>query len=295
MDTASLIVSISGVKKKFGQNVVLNDLSLQLKPGKFYALLGKNGSGKSTLMRVLMRHEQVNAGGGTVLGISTEEDSGEFYQNVGFVSESVLYSIAPLNQVFAYFPKIYKNWDQKLFESLIKSLEIDLTKHHSQLSRGQKMRVVFAASAAIKPKLFLIDEITSVLDAYARSFVMNYLSNFKDSGGTVLMATNIVSEIHGHADELILLDRGKVKLQGSIQEIGRKFWRIKKGIDQAHPIFDLRTCIEIGFNPDRSVSFLVSADEAIKTNLPDSFIEKKEVSPEEAFIYLTHFEEKGAE
>jgi len=294
MDANSLIVSISGVKKKFGPNVVLNDLSLQLKSGKFYALLGKNGSGKSTLMRVLMRHEQINAGGRTVLGISTDEDSGEFYQDVGFVSESVLYSIAPLNQVFAYFPKIYKKWDQKLFESLIKSLEIDLSKHHSQLSRGQKMRVVFAAAAAIKPKLFLIDEITSVLDAYARTFVMNYLTDFTQSGGTVLMATNIVSEIHGHADELILLDRGRVKLQGSIQEIGRQFWRIRKEHDQTHPIFDLNSCIEIGFNSDRSVSYLVSAEEAMKGNLPASFIERKEVTAEEAFIYLTHFEEKVA-
>lgn len=193
--------------KSYGKQSVLNQLSFQLEEGKFYALLGKNGAGKSTLLKILLRVELPTSGTTHICGHSLEEDHGDQNQSIGYVSESLDYTF-PLSvqKLFTHFKHFYPNWDQSLFDLILQTLRLDPSKIFLQLSRGQKMQVAFAAALAMQPKIVFLTEITAVLDASARSYFMKLLGQFTKNGGTVLMATNLVTEVQHYADYLLLLD-----------------------------------------------------------------------------------------
>jgi ABC-2 type transport system ATP-binding protein len=284
----SLAVDLRGITKFYGAHGALKDVTMALEAGHFYILLGKNGAGKSTLMRLLMRYEVADRGLGRVLGESLECERDEFNQNVGFVSEALDYQLPMrMRTLFSYFEEIYPRWDRKLFESLLGELHIDLNRYFKELSRGQKMQVAFAAAAAVRPKLLILDEITSVLDANARGFFMDYLGAFVREGGTVVMATNIVSEVQNYADHVILLHEGTVSLNVAVAELPKLFVKVRHLPQDMHPLFDHAECVEVALNSDGSTSAVASVELARSFNLPPSFIDHRGITAEEIFIYFT--------
>lgn len=281
-------IELRNISKFYGKNQALKGVSLSLRPGGFYILLGKNGAGKSTLMRILMRYEPPDEGHGTVLGQPLESESDGFNLQIGYVSEAIDY-VLPLKmkKLFAYFAEIYPDWDQKLFEGVLAELRIDLNKHFRELSRGQKMQVAFAAAIAIRPKILLLDEITAVLDANARGFFMDYLGKFTREGGTVVMATNIVSEVQNHANHVVLLSDGKVSLDSSFTELPDRFVKIRRKPGDRTAIFDDGECIDVALNSDGSTSHIVTREVAARFRLAPDLIDHRGITAEEIFIYFT--------
>lgn len=285
---ATPIVQISHISKTYGEQPVLRDISFNLDAGKFYALLGKNGAGKSTLLRILMRTELPTSGTGRILGRSIDEDCGDLNQSIGYVSENIDYAFPmSVQQLFSRFNGLYKNWNQSSFENVLQNLKFDSSKSFKQLSRGQKMQVAFAAALAIQPKIVLLDEITAVLDANARSYFMRYLGQFVKGGGTVLMATNIVSEVQHYADHLIFIDDSHIKLDLPIKQISEKFCKLRKQTNTTHPVFDDENCIEVTLNSDNSTSFMIPQDKIGRYKILPELMDKRGITAEEIFIYYT--------
>jgi ABC-2 type transport system ATP-binding protein len=282
------VIQLQKISKSFGRNIVLKDVSLKLEQGKFYALLGKNGAGKSTLMRIIMRYEQADAGEGWIFNKSLDDDADELNLQIGYVSEALDYLLpVKIEKLFSHFGGIYPKWDQGVFDNVLRHLRIDQTKYFRELSRGQKMQVALAAAIAIRPKLIVLDEITAVLDASARSYFMNYLGKFTKEGGTVLMATNIVSEVQHYADHMILIDEGRVKLDLPLSEVSKMFCKLRKQFGREHDVFKDDTCVEVGINSDKSTSYLISADRVQKYRFADEIYDNRGVTAEELFIYYT--------
>jgi ABC-2 type transport system ATP-binding protein len=272
-DATTPAIQLSDIRKKYGGSEVLKGASLTLAKGHFYALVGPNGAGKSTLMRVLARHEAPNSGAGTILGLSILMDNGDLNARIGYVSETFSPALPiPIKGFFANYRRFYPRWNQELFDEAIAYLGVSPDSSFSRLSRGQKMQ---------------IDEITSVLDAKARSYFMNIFSNFVKEGGTVLMATNIVSEIHHHADHLVLLENGKVRLNEPIPTLARRFRKLRKPKDVENEIFHDSDCVYVGINSDNSTSFVVTLETFTRFELPETVLDSAEVTAEEAFIYFT--------
>ena len=284
----SLAIKLVNVTKSYGSNHALRGVSLELESGQFYILLGKNGAGKSTLMRLLMRYEMPDAGTGLVLGEPIDSERDDFNLEIGYVSEALDYHLPlRMNKLFSYFAEIYPRWEQKIFENMLRELRIDLTKQFRELSRGQKMQVAFAAAAAIQPRLLILDEITAVLDANARAFFMDYLGRFTRQGGTVVMATNIVSEVQNYANHMILMHDGRVSLDVPVRELSRLFVKVRRAPDEQHPVFSSAECVEVALNSDGSTSHIVSRQLADKFALPARLHDSRGITAEEIFIYFT--------
>lgn len=288
---SSSLIQLQKVSKSFGGNVVLKDINLSLAPGKFYALLGRNGAGKSTLMKIIMRYEQPDKGEAWIFDMPLSGDYGEINRQIGYVSESLEYTLPlKIKQIFTHYAQIYPTWDQELFTSFLSQLRIDTNKYFRELSRGQKMQVSFAAAVAIRPRLIVLDEITAVLDANARRIVMNYLGGFVEEGGTVLMATNIVSEVQHFADHLILIDNGNIKFDHAIADIAKTFKKVRKKLGNENEVFRDPTCVEVGLNSDSSTSHLLSAEAAMRYQLTEDIADHRGITAEEIFIYYTRRE-----
>lgn len=283
-----IAVELTNISKYYGSSRALQNVSLQFREGGFYILLGKNGAGKSTLMKVLMRYETPDSGSGTVLGFPLESESNDFNLEIGYVSEALDYHLPlRMNRLFSYFSEIYPKWDQSLFEGVLHELKIDLKKHFRELSRGQKMQVAFSAAIAIHPKLLLLDEITAVLDANARGFFMGYLGKFVRSGGTVVMATNIVSEVQNYADHMVLLHDGSVSLDVPVSDLSKLFLKIRCRPGERHRVCDEKACVEVSLNSDGSASYIVGRDVAVSYEIPQQLLDHRGITAEEIFVYFT--------
>lgn len=281
-------IELRGIQKSFYGQKVLEGIDLKLDPGKFYLLAGPNGVGKSTLMRILMRQERYDRGDGNILGFALDGDHPAQNAQVALVSESTDYALPlSLGEIFARFPRINPRWDASVFHEVQGKLGFDLSKRYSDLSRGQKMQVAMAAAFAARPKLLLLDEVTSVLDARARDIIVERLKHEVQAGATVVLSTNIVTEVQHVADHLLILEGGRLRLDAPLREVSKHFVRLRRPDKVDHPIFLNEACLQLGVYPDGARRYVVDVESAGSLRAPVDLVDPAPVTADEAFIYFT--------
>jgi len=217
------VLEISHIKKSFGKQQVLDDVSFSVEKGSIFGFIGKNGTGKTTTMNI-------------VLGLLKAE-SGEVKIN----GEVVTYGDTKTNQFVGYLPDVpefypfltarefmqlsldvsgskKKNGHQKITELLeMVGLE-DTNKRISHYSRGMKQRLGIAQALVNDPVLLICDEPTSALDPIGRKQLLAVLEKVKEKT-TVVFSTHILSDVETVCDEVAILDQGKIVKQGSLDEL----------------------------------------------------------------------------
>lgn len=287
MEAESPILSLKGVRKAYGQNVVLDNLDLEIHPGRFYALLGRNGTGKSTLMRLLMRHEAWDKGSGQAFGVDMALDRATFNENTGFVSENVFFHFLKMNvkDILDYQKTLRPRWDDAYVAEALRLLKIPAEASYGALSRGQKMQVAFLTATAFSPRLLLLDEITSVLDLVARDYFLSRLDRFVDEGGTVVVATNIISEVQHYLDQVILLQEKKVKFNAGLQDLRSQFVRAVKRKGNHHGVFSSPDCVELGMDPEGTLHLLLPKE--LAAGLPPGLLSPEAPSVSDIFLFMS--------
>lgn len=284
------LIQITEVSKAYHGKTVLENVSLGINGGLFYALLGKNGAGKSTLMRILMRHEAPDTGGGLAFGVPFSGNDQSVNHQIGYVSEMIeVHSFRDIGSFYKQYGKFFRSWDQSLFDGFIQRFKVDPSRRFQELSRGQKMQVVFSAAVAIQPKVLFLDEITSVLDASARAYVMEYLGTFCKAGGAVVMATNLVSEVERYVDHIWWLDNRRILINQGVKELKNQYVKIRRTLGEDHPVFHKPHCISVGVNSDGSESYVMVKQkfDAVRPENAEALFDRRAISAEELFIYLT--------
>lgn len=205
-------------------NPLLQGLNLDVEEGEFLAVIGKNGSGKSTLAKLINGLISPLSGEITVLGM-THDNLFEIRQNVGIVFQNpdnqMVASIVEDDIVFG--PENIGVDREEIGERLAFALKETGTeefrdKMASRLSGGQKQRVAIAGVLAIKPKILILDESTSMLDPRGRMEVMSVVSNLNKQGMTVISITHYMDEVTECNRVAVLLD-GKIAKTGTPKEI----------------------------------------------------------------------------
>lgn len=280
------VLKIDRLSKYFFDRSILHNISLILEPGRFYVLLGRNGVGKSTLMKVIMGHEAADVGRIELLGHDRAHGrplNGE----IGFVSETLNFQIPlPIGALFEKVGAAYPRWDAGLFARFLDDFRLSPDAYFASLSRGQRMQVAFAAAAALRPKLFLLDEITSVLDADARNRVLEHLRERLADGACVLLTTNIVSEAQNYADHLILMENGRIGLDAPVREVSERFCKIRRRLGEEHTAFSSPASVSLGANSDQSVSYILERRNLEPLAPPPGSVDQRRVTLEEIFLYF---------
>jgi ABC-2 type transport system ATP-binding protein len=260
---------------------VLKSLNLEIRAGKFTVLLGKNGSGKSTLLRLIYGQEAVDSGAIRVLGTEVDYESLSRRQSVVFISEQItLDPFADLVKIAEVHRSLYPKWSEGLLEKFIVAFGLDLRSRFGHLSRGQRIQFFFALAAASQPDLYLLDEVTSVLDANARFEVFTHLKAQTAKGATVVLATNIAAETHNFAHHVVFLSDGQINFDAPLEEMQSKF--VKFRLAPEMPSTEHSRPVQI--NKDGSISYLTK----IMTGqvLPGP-IDNRGVTIEDVFVYFT--------
>ena len=222
------IISLEGVEKRFGSNLVVKKMNLEIAEGEFLTLLGPSGCGKTTTLRMIAGFEEASAG---VIKVEGEriEDKEPFQRNVNTVFQN--YALWPHLSVFenvafglraAGVPK--KVIDEKVAESLALVRMSDFADRRvPSLSGGQQQRIALARAIAVDPQVLLLDEPLSNLDAKLRDEMRSEIARIcRERSLTAIYVTHDRREALSMGDRIALLDRGAIQQTGSPVELYKK-------------------------------------------------------------------------
>lgn len=213
------IIEIKNLEVVLNDTKVLSNISLSIKEGEYICIVGKNGSGKTTLVKTLNGIISPTLGDVEVLDMNTKDEDRiiEIRKNVGMVFQN------PDNQMVASLVEedvafglenigIETSEMHKRVHEALNKVDIEHLKDQNinKLSGGQKQKVCIAGILAMKPRIMIFDEPTSMLDPYAREDILNEIYRLnKDEHITIIHITHFMEEIE-KADRVILLNDGKI-------------------------------------------------------------------------------------
>jgi polar amino acid transport system ATP-binding protein len=228
----SHLLELKNLRKSFGKNLVIDDISIDFPQGSATVVIGASGSGKSTLMRCINLLEELNDGQILLEGADISR--------YGVDLDSIRGQIGSVFQAFNLFPHMSVLENIILAPQLVHKKSKDLATaqalellerfglsdkanaYPNLLSGGQQQRVAIIRAIATNPKVLLLDEVTSALDPVLISEVLSLIAELKADGITMIISTHEMGFAKKIADRVIFLHKGKVFEEGTPLEIFEK-------------------------------------------------------------------------
>ncbi len=226
----TMLLSIEGLFKRFGDNVVLDGASLNVPRGSLVTVLGRSGAGKSVLLKCLADVVQPDAGSihfdGKALGVGDAAARADFRRRCSFLfqSNALFDSLTALENVALPLEQTTDLPDKEIRERSLEALrQIELEAHQdrypSQLSGGMQKRLALARAIVTRPELVLFDEPTAGLDPLRRNAVFAMIAKYqRQFGFTALVVTHDLTEALIASDRVALLDKGRMCFEGTPAE-----------------------------------------------------------------------------
>jgi ABC-2 type transport system ATP-binding protein len=217
------VIKVENLSKTYGELMAVKNLSLSLKRGCVFGLLGANGAGKSTTIECILGTKVPDSGSVAILDMNPRTKRKELYERVGVQFQEANYQenirVAELCEFTA---SLYKNVAD--YNSLLMQFGIaDKAKCPvKDLSGGQKQRLFIILALIPNPEVVFLDELTSGLDARARRDVWTILSDLKEKGLSILLTSHFMDEVELLCDTICILKKGESVFYGTVAEALRQ-------------------------------------------------------------------------
>lgn len=228
---ASVVIEASELRKSYGDQVAVRDLSFSVEAGEVVGLLGPNGAGKTTTVNMLTTLLPIDSGAARVAGFDVTSEARAVRTMIGLAGQSAAVDemLTPRENL-KVFGRLYKIPGAELLERIEALIErFRMTDYAdrpvSTLSGGQRRRLdVVAALIADPPALFL-DEPTTGLDPRSRSEIWDAIENLAKAGTAIVLTTQYLEEADRLADQIVMIDRGTVVAAGTPSELKQQLER----------------------------------------------------------------------
>lgn len=219
--SAEAVVAVSGLTRHFGTRAALDDVSIFIPAGSVLGLVGENGAGKTTLIRHLLGSLKAESGSVRVFGRDPVADPVGVLGRLGYVSERRdLPGWMRVEDFLRYTGAFYPRWDPAYAEALRARFQLDPRQKIKTLSQGQQAKTGLLAALAYRPELLLLDEPSSGLDPVVRRDMLEAIIRVvAEEGRTVLFSSHLLDEVERVADQVVMLQRGRVVLSGRTEEV----------------------------------------------------------------------------
>lgn len=218
------MIKVNNISFEYSKGkLILDQLSFEVPKGSIYGFLGANGAGKTTTIRIILNLMTANSGSISVNGLSFDTQSIEIYKNIGSLIEqptfySHLSGRANLS-IWANYYKVPKTRVDEVLEWV--QLEHACDQKAKNYSQGMKQRLGIATALLHDPELLILDEPLNGLDPKGIAEMRQLFFRLKEKGKTIFLSSHILSEIEATCDRLCILDSGKLKFEGTVNELNR--------------------------------------------------------------------------
>ncbi|MDX6395590.1 MAG: type transport system ATP-binding protein [Streptosporangiaceae bacterium] len=205
------VIEVENVHKRYGGTVAVDDVSFSVEEAEIFGILGPNGAGKTTTVECIDGLRTPDRGRIRVLGLDPRSDRAELHQQVGVqLQESALPERIQVGEALELYSSFYRtpaDWVE-----LMCTLGLDSKRRtqYRKLSGGQKQRLSIALALVGRPRIAILDELTTGLDPQARREVWALIEGIRDRGVTIVLVTHFMEEAERLCDRVALLDRGRV-------------------------------------------------------------------------------------
>jgi ABC-2 type transport system ATP-binding protein len=258
MSDIKYVIETKNLTKSYGKNHVLKGIDLKVERGTMLALLGPNGAGKTTTVRILSTLLGFDEGEVTVEGYDVKEDADKVRSVIGLTGQSAAVdelltgreNLVMMGRLYRLTPASAKARAQELLE------EFDLVDAGERVAKtysgGMRRRLDLAVSLIATPPVIFLDEPTTGLDPRSRLAMWAIINHLKENGTTILLTTQYLDEADQLADQIVVIDGGKVIASGTATEL-----KAKVGNDR----------LELSFG---SAAHLIEAKKALASTIIDS-------------------------
>lgn len=217
-----MAIIVHKLKKQYGSQTAVNEISFQLKPGVVTGFLGPNGAGKSTTMKMLTGYLKPDGGTIQINGINLHDETLECKKLIGYLSEAnPLYYDMYVKEYLSFIGGVHgvENLNKRVLEVIdLVGLTNERNKKAGQLSKGYKQRLGLAAALIHDPAILILDEPTSGLDPNQIIEIRNIIQQ-QGKTKTVLFSSHILQEVEAICQHIIILHQGNIIANTSIGEL----------------------------------------------------------------------------
>jgi polyether ionophore transport system ATP-binding protein len=233
------LISVSGLRKTFGQTVALDGLDLQVRKGEVHGFLGPNGAGKSTTIRVLLGLLKADGGEVTLFGGDPWRDAVTLHRRLAYVPGDVtLWPNLTGGEVIDLLARLRGRVDTRRRDDLLERFELDPRKKGRAYSKGNRQKVALVAALASDAELLVLDEPTSGLDPLMEAQFQACIREERETGRTVLLSSHILAEAEALCDRVSIIRHGRTVQSGSLAEL-RHLTRTTISVETVRPVHGL--------------------------------------------------------
>ena len=206
-------VTVEGLEKRYGDTVALDGISMSVEPGELFGVIGPDGAGKSTLFRILVTIIEPDGGTAVVDGLDIRDDYRAIRRCVGYMpGQFSLYMDLTVRENLSFFASVFgtsvdEGYD--LIAPIYRQIEPFADRRAADLSGGMKQKLALSCALVHKPRVLILDEPTTGVDAVSRVEFWDMLSSLRDGGITTVVSTPYMDEA-ARCDRVALLDRGQL-------------------------------------------------------------------------------------
>jgi ABC-2 type transport system ATP-binding protein len=222
----------SGLRKRYGRQTAVDDVSFTVGRGEVVGLLGPNGAGKTTVIKIMLGLVRPDAGDVLLLGRPARDPQAR--ARVGYLPELFRYqpwlTAAEVLALHVRLTGVFVPAEEQLECLALVGLSDRARDRVGGFSKGMQQRLGLAVALLARPELVVLDEPTSALDPIGRADVRDLLLSLKARGVAVLLNSHLIGEVERVCDRVVILDKGRVAASGTLAELlGRREVRLRLG------------------------------------------------------------------
>lgn len=303
------MLEVKQLVKKYGKFLAVDNLSFNITEGSIFGFVGPNGAGKTTTMKIMSGLLKATSGSIIINGIDIIKNPSILKEKIGYMPDFFgVYDNLRVSEYMDFYAGTYyipyKDRDD-IINNLLELVDLTHKKEEyvDSLSRGMKQRLCLARSLIHDPDVLILDEPASGLDPRARIEMKEILKQLKELGKTIIISSHILPELAEMCTEIGIIDRGKIKVQGTVADIMKGL--LKKRIIYVKPLENMEGLLNIiKQQPDiddiientSDIEFSFEGEDAqlskileniVKSDIPILTFKEKEGNLEEIFMQIT--------
>ncbi|MFA1819853.1 ABC transporter ATP-binding protein [Virgibacillus oceani] len=219
------IASLQGVVKRYGSNIVLDYVDLEINEGEIIGLLGPNGAGKTTLIQTLTGMVPYEKGQVALFGEAKNPFSHQNKEKIGLVTQEItIFEELTAKENLQFFAGVYGLKGEKKKNRVQEALEFvglsdRANKVPNKFSGGMKRRLNIACALTHRPKFIIMDEPTVGIDPQSRNYILEAVKKLRENGTTILYTTHYMEEVQAIASRVVIMDQGQIIKEGTVEEL----------------------------------------------------------------------------